>query len=218
MTDEDSQARELDILLTEYKARRDEILMLSQRYGRLMMSVISSNSIIIAVGRMVAGYSWPEMSAASASSVAWAQAMLLLAVPAFAYYLMASTMDALYMLQLNGLRCGELEMAINRITGKRLLAWESGVMSDTLWAGPGKRKFLWVKPNMLQAAILCLLMVVANYVLSMLAQDVMGIARWGYTAALWGMLIFLIWQWQMLLGRVRKDLAARIADVSSQQL
>lgn len=217
MTDEDSQARELDILLTEYKARRDEILMLSQRYGRLMMSVISSNSIIIAVGRMVAGY-WAGMPAASASSVAWAPTMLLVAVPAFAYYLMASTMDALYLLQLNGLRCGELEMAVNRITGKRLLAWESGVMSDTLWAEPGKLKLLWVQPNILQAVILFILMVVANLVLSILAHDIMGVAWWGYIAVLWGVLIFLIWQWQMLLRRVRKDLAARIADVSSQQL
>lgn len=219
MVDEDSKALELDILTTEYKARRDEILMLSQRYGRFMIAVISSNSIIIAVGRMVAG-PLAKISGAGEPSTAWAPIMLLVAVPALAYYLMASTMDALYMLQLNGLRCGELEKAINRIAGKRLLAWETGVMSDMLWAMPGKRMRLWVQPNVMQALFLVVLMLVANGVLTALVIDpqidFMGTcASWSYVVVLWVTLVLLITQWLMLLGPVRQDLSARIAAVSS---
>lgn len=217
MTDEDSKARELDILTTEYKARRDEILMLSQRYGGFMMAVISLNSVIIVVGRFMTAWleNWEAIYCPSSAS---APLLMLVAVPMLAYYLVASTMDAIHMLMLNGMRCGELEKAINRIAGKNLLGWETAVMGKLFWGRSGIVKYLWVQPNLLQAIFLCGLMGIATRFLTLLAQDLLDpMAASIYAAALWVVLGLVVIQWFLLVGPVRKHLAVKICDASSQQ-
>jgi len=213
MEEKEKKEIEITILLAEYTARRDEILFLSQRYSRLVMSVVSLSSAIIVMGKffLEMGTSSPAAAGGSTSTAATFVVLLVIAVPLLAYYLLASAMDTLHMIFLNGLRSEEIEKNINRLAKEKLLVWETHVIGNVFMKNPFMLRYFWIQPNLLQAVFLFGLLGIVFVLLTMLASHFM-LPPWTYLykMALWAGLIFLIQQWFALVMPVRMALAAQI--------
>lgn len=203
---------EITILLAEYTARRDEILFLAQRYSRLVMSVVSLSFAIIAMGKFFFGMGASSADAGGSESTAATLVILLVvAVPLLAYYLLASAMDTLHMLLLNGLRSEEIEKNINRLAKEKLLVWETHVIGNVFMKNPFMLRYFWIQPNLLQAVFLFGLLGIVFVLLTMLASHFM-LSLWAYLygVVLWAGLIFLVYQWGILLNPVRAALKSQI--------
>lgn len=219
MSDE-SISRELEVLLAEYEARGDEIIMFAQRYGRLMMTVFTLLTVTAVVGNLAArGISAPAESGKGVFDWISVFSNILLALPVLVFYLVASTLDTLHMVLLNGLRRGALESAINRIVGKELLVWDKAIIPEVFVKQNFLGRYLWVKPNLQQAFFLLVLMCATFYSLTNLAPGVIknNCAVVAYDIFLWGTMVFLAYQWAILFGPVGKAMSAQISELSADK-
>lgn len=217
---DDSASRELDVLLAEYEARGNEILMFAQRYGRLMMTVFTLLTVTAVAGNL-AVRGTPLTDGSGMKMFDWMSSFIniLLALPMLVFYLVASTLDTLHMVLLNGLRRGELENAINQIVGKELLVWDKAVIPKAFVKRNFMARFLWIKPNLLQAFFLLILMCATFYSLTKLAFGFMenSCAAVIYSVFLWGTMLFMAYQWAILFGPVGKEFSAQIREISADK-
>lgn len=177
------------------------------------MSVVSLGTAIIAMGKffLEMGTSPPVATVGSTSTAAAFVVLLVIAVPLLAYYLLASAMDTLHLLLLNGLRSEEIEKNINRLAKEKLLVWETHVIGNVFMKNPFMLRYFWIQPNLLQAVFLFGLLGIVFVLLTMLASHFM-LPPWTYLykMALWAGLIFLIQQWFVLVIPVRAVLKSQI--------
>lgn len=218
--EKERQERELEILLAEYKTRGDEIIMLAQRYGRLMMTVITLLSVTAIVGNLASkgipvSPNQPPSGKVVPDWVSYAS-NILFALPLLVFYLVASTMDSLHVLWLNGMRRAEIENAINLLAGKRLLVWDIAIVPE-VFVGRNFIKYpFWIKPNLLQAFFLTVLMGATFYSLTTLARTSWN-SHWGavlYGVFLWGGMLFIAYQWTIFFGSVGRQFSIQIQEIS----
>ena len=184
---------ETTLLLTEYQHRTEEIRAHSERYHRQVGYVHLYLSFLVGILGVLSGI-FPGVDALQVVSInrALSVAFLVFAT-AFAYYLFAAVLDALYMTYLNGSRIATIEIWLNNHVGQDLLIWDSKIMPH--FHGPKLiGRGLWLKPNYLTATWVFVVFSLVTASLILLFHMVIQEYFWLYATAVTLLSIFHIVQ------------------------
>ncbi|MBI1805160.1 MAG: hypothetical protein HY033_03710 [Ignavibacteriae bacterium] len=139
--------KQLEALLKEHEDRREENSWHNNRYHKQANFAYLYASIVIAISGIL-----PSLETVFKNVPKELQGSLFVLLLAFGamigFYLFASTLDALYMMYLNGIRASILETEINTILGKDILIWNTQILNHFHSIKLIKVKD-WLKPSVL---------------------------------------------------------------------
>jgi hypothetical protein len=161
----------IELLLKEYEDRREENAWHTQRYHKQSNFTYLYASAIIAISGVLSSNQEivNKMTALhiSGESLTWFYLVLLSLAAMIGYYLFASTLDALFMLYVNGIRAGVIERLINAEAKQDILIWNSKILKY-FFDSQFVRIRSWVKPPVLVIAWIFLFFLATNGLLCFL--------------------------------------------------
>ncbi|WP_040433075.1 hypothetical protein, partial [Chlorobium ferrooxidans] len=188
----------LDLLCIDHDNRFNEMRDHMTRYNNQVGVVYIFISIISAVITYLFSESGGKLfSAFLPINVKCAYAFLLIIISAILYYLIASMMDALFMIYANGVRMSQIERRINSIVGEDVWIWDTKIIKEVhginSWYYDG-----WVKTNYVLAIWIALIIISATAVLVLVWQVFVASYVFVYGGIMLVLLIFHILQWYFL--------------------
>lgn len=208
-----------DLLLAEYKARTDEITHLSTRYSSTMLStgvIISVVLIVAGMGVNIPGgiYGTLKLSEEINPDL---KRVLAIVLPAFILYMIASAMDALHLIMINGMRRTALEDSLNQLAGADLLVWDTHIYPQLFANINWLPRCAWIKPNLLQGFLLLVMTGAAFVSCGCGFASYFGWFSTGYWICLWAALFFICLQWGMLVTKAASVFGERHKAFTSKK-
>lgn len=161
----------IELLLKEYEDRREENAWHTQRYHKQSNFTYLYASVIIAISGVLSSNQELVKNFASlrisGESLNLFYLVLLSLAAMVGYYLFASTLDALFMLYVNGIRAAVIEKLINAEAKENILIWNSKIL-NYFFDSKLIRIKSWIKPPVLVIAWIFLFFLATNGLLCFL--------------------------------------------------
>jgi len=189
---------EIDILKEQLSFRFQEMLFHSQRYHSQANYIYIYFSVIISLSAFFLSDSAQiVLKNIDATEVKWLISISLIFISLILFYLIASLMDALYAIYINGVQMASLEKSINERVGGNFLKWESEIIplanSPQFWKY--KR---WIKPSYLVSTVVFLLCILLMAMLIFIWYSFVKVGVLIYAITLLIGTLFFAYQWLML--------------------
>ncbi|TAL69299.1 MAG: hypothetical protein EPN82_07090 [Bacteroidetes bacterium] len=152
--DDKNQNRIIDVLLKEYEDRRNENSWHTERYHKQIKFVTIYFSILISIISLLSNLNNKEIlnKAIIIENLSINYDIIiyiiLIVAPVLGFYLFTVVLDALFMLAINGIRAGIIEIKINKLVDNSILVWNHKIISNLFSLDKTHYKS-WIKPNLL---------------------------------------------------------------------
>jgi hypothetical protein len=187
----------VELLLKEYEDRREENAWHTQRYHKQSnFTYLYASAIIAIAGVLSSSEDLRNTLTAlhiSGESLKWFYLVLLSLAAMIGYYLFSSTLDALFMLFVNGIRAGVIEKLINAEAKEDILIWNSKILNH-FFDSRLIRVNSWIKPPVLVTAWIFLFFLATNGLLCFLCYLMTEQFFYPYTVAIAVFTVFHIYQ------------------------